>query len=136
MTVFYLTFITLQPHKNIDLVKRGTPAVVKKKKQNVTTIEESSKARLRLVTKRNKDRREADEGNKEHLLDQRTITRRQEDSDKSRQELNILRQENERLQERQYKLIISKPELVLYYSALILSVNVIFGWMAYLALFL
>jgi hypothetical protein len=110
--------------------------VVNKKKPDVMTLEDFQKAKLRLVAKRSQERRQNLEGGANLLLDQRIVTRRQEDTGKKRQELELLRQENERLQERQFKLIVSKPELMLYYTALILSVNVIFGWMTYLALFL
>lgn len=107
--------------------------VNKKQKNKLQSKPLSKSAKLRLVVERGEDRRQEDN---EPLMDQRISVRRQEDVDKNKQELELLRQENERLLERQRKLIVSKPELILFYAALLLGVNVIFGWMAYLALFI
>lgn len=110
--------------------------MVNKKQKNVTNLNSYKEAKVRLVVDRGEDRRQNTDESENRIFDQRISTRRKDDLEKQREEYELLKQENERLQERQRRLIISKPELVLYYAALILSVNVIFGWMAYLAVFM
>ncbi|MAF31060.1 MAG: hypothetical protein CMF60_02520 [Magnetococcales bacterium] len=104
--------------------------MVKLKEQNIVDFDQQSN-KVRLVKERGDDRRQQQQPIDVND-DQRVALRRQHDIQKQSNELELLRQENERLQERQRKLMVSKPELLLYYGALFLSVNIIFGWMAFL----
>lgn len=92
------------------------------------------RAPLRAVSDRSDERRELQKPF--NGVNKREELRRQADIHRKEQELNLLKQENDRLNGRNMDLLISRPEMVLYYASLFLSVNVIFGWMAYLALFI
>lgn len=103
-----------------------------KEKENIIKLADKQQA-LRIVQERSGDRRQQQSGFSGE--DQRRSDRRQADLEARERDLEMLRRENERLQMRNSDLVVSRPELVLYYVSLLLSVNVIFGWMAYLALF-
>ncbi|MFT7433296.1 MAG: hypothetical protein ACI9TY_000926 [Alphaproteobacteria bacterium] len=89
---------------------------------------------LRMIKERAEECR--DEQAPYYGANQRESIRRQSDLERQAQELGQLKQENDRLQGRNKDLLVSRPEMVLYYAALFLSINVIFGWMTYLALYI
>lgn len=106
--------------------------VNKKEDDKVVRLYESRES-FRIVRERAEERRQSkDDFNGS---EKRKEQRRRADHASREQNLEMLRRENERLQMRNRDLSVSRPELVLYYVSLLLSVNVIFGWMAYLALF-
>tara|TARA_R110000868_G_scaffold411733_1_gene708209 strand:- start:44515 stop:44841 length:327 start_codon:yes stop_codon:yes gene_type:complete len=105
--------------------------VKQKEKQQIVELV-NKPTPLRVIKARSDERRQ----NQKDFQgsDKREDVRRMADLERKDQELEMLKLENSRLQGRNKALLVSRPDMVLYYAALLLSVNVIFGWMAYFAI--